>query len=423
MHANNSKRRPGNVAVATALSLVTLMSCVALAVDGGMMQDRRRHTQAAADAAALAAASRFYYNWTRFKGSDADGAALAAAHATASANGYTDGENGVTVTVHIPPTTGPSAGMKGVAEVVIQYDHDRYFSKVFGGDKVPIRSRAVAHGKSTPARSGTLGPRPDQEGGTEFGRRRDHDRYRVADPGQLQQLRGGHLQRQRVHHRRRRWGVGHHRRLRHPRRRVHRRSGQDQPGADRRPPGATSIPPDPGKMPVRSTKKLNIKKDRTLQPGVYVGGININDCVVTMKPGIYYMLGGGFSWSGGGTLTGDGVMVYADTLNGGDTISLSGNAGVACNLSPPTDGPYKGILFWQRRDSVSPINITGNGAMNISGTFYAVSGDMKVTGNGDSDLMGSQYIVNTMTTGGTGNFSVSWTPETVPPTRMVALIE
>src|SRR5262249_3410006 len=149
----------------------------------------------------------------------------------------------------------------------------------------------------------------------------------------------------------------------------------------------------------------------------------ISNVNVILAPGIYYMQDGGFSWSGAGTLTGNGVLIYTDPGNSGDTINLAGNSGVGCTLSPMTDGPYKGITFWQNRNSAAQLNITGNGAMNISGTFYAAKADMKVTGNGAADMIGSQYIVNTLTTGGSGNFAVNWTIPATPDTRLVALVE
>src|SRR5206468_2059424 len=43
--------------------LIGVLSVVALSLDGGMMVDKRRSVQSAADAAALAAADDLYANW------------------------------------------------------------------------------------------------------------------------------------------------------------------------------------------------------------------------------------------------------------------------------------------------------------------------------------------------------------------------
>src|SRR5262245_44947368 len=101
MRACNTRRRPGNVVVAVAGSLVTLLACVSLSIDGGMLQDKRRQVQAAADAAALAASGDLYYNWSIERGSDAGGTAFALARETARTNGYEHGVNGTTVDVSI----------------------------------------------------------------------------------------------------------------------------------------------------------------------------------------------------------------------------------------------------------------------------------------------------------------------------------
>ena len=101
MRACNTRRRRGNVVVAVAGSLVTLLACVSLSVDGGMLQDRRRNVQSAADAAALAAASDLYYNWKFEGGDDRNLTAWTLARETARTNGYEHGVNGNTVDVYI----------------------------------------------------------------------------------------------------------------------------------------------------------------------------------------------------------------------------------------------------------------------------------------------------------------------------------
>lgn len=60
---NQPKKRRGTVAVIVALSLVAVLSVVALALDGGILYEDRRDIQAAADAAALAAADDLFNNY------------------------------------------------------------------------------------------------------------------------------------------------------------------------------------------------------------------------------------------------------------------------------------------------------------------------------------------------------------------------
>src|SRR5205814_10713494 len=112
-------------------------------------------------------------------------------------------------------------------------------------------------------------------------------------------------------------------------------------------------PPDPSTMTVRTNGNSNsgihyTSGNHTLDPGVYNGGISIGgQASATLNPGIYYMNGGGFGFTGQGTLSGTGVMIYNYPLANSDTVSISGQGSIT--LSPMLTGPYKGILVWQDR--------------------------------------------------------------------------
>src|SRR5438874_13601865 len=115
-----TRRRGGNVAVVFALCLIMITGFVALSLDGGMVLDSRRKAQSAADAAALAAADDLYKKWfTNYGADDINQSAAKAAKAAATAGGFTNGVNGCTVEVYVPPLTGPFAGTAGHAEVII----------------------------------------------------------------------------------------------------------------------------------------------------------------------------------------------------------------------------------------------------------------------------------------------------------------
>src|SRR5262249_26572927 len=93
------KRRRGIVAVLVAVSLIGLVGIVAIALDGGVLQDNKRRVQSAADAAALAAATVLYENYSKLDLSnpDASGQAVDAAQQNASVNGFAN--NGTTTSV------------------------------------------------------------------------------------------------------------------------------------------------------------------------------------------------------------------------------------------------------------------------------------------------------------------------------------
>ena len=77
-----------------------------------------------------------------------------------------------------------------------------------------------------------------------------------------------------------------------------------------------SLPaPDMSTLTTRSSTMLHISKtpSQPLQPGLYIGGINISGKAnVTLAPGIYYLYGGGLNVTGQASLTGSGVLLYND---------------------------------------------------------------------------------------------------------------
>src|SRR5688572_25069326 len=171
----HTQRRAGTVVVAVTVSLVATLSIVALTLDGGLVVDKRRQAQAAADAAALAAASELFEHWFNNGGLDegprtgktgpAAGEIAQLAKDIAKEHGFEDGVNGVTVEVFIPPQTGLFVGARGHAEVRISTSQKRYFSTVFGSrDNLPIKSRAVARGTRDSVNNGIIVLDPDDRG-------------------------------------------------------------------------------------------------------------------------------------------------------------------------------------------------------------------------------------------------------------------
>src|SRR5258706_5837945 len=98
-HLTKSLRRDKNgyVLVTSSLSILVLLGFVGLSVDVGYLQFEKRRIQSAADAAAQGAAFQLA------SGATQDTAKTEAQYDSAK-NGFTDGTNGVTVTINIPPT-------------------------------------------------------------------------------------------------------------------------------------------------------------------------------------------------------------------------------------------------------------------------------------------------------------------------------
>jgi hypothetical protein len=404
----NSRR--GAVAPFVALCLIALMSMVAIALDGGMLLDRRRSCQAAADSAAMAAAENLYYNWQANSGTDPKGDAAAEAKANASANGFNNDGVSSIVTVNIPPLTGNFAGQAGYAEVIIQYNLPRGFSGILGSGDMPVKARAVARGLWVPFNNGIIVLHPtaadalfaNGNGSTPVKGANiivDSNNSMAAvtvgnavisdvgkgtyivgnNPGYSGNFQGTVL------------------------------TGQ-YPVPD---PLAYLPQPNPATMTVQTVPSGT---SITLNPGEYVGGLSFSgQTSVTMQPGIYYMQGGSFSFSGQGTLTATGVMIFSD-----QGLSVTGQGAVT--WSPPTSGIYKGISYFQSRTSTATALVAGNGLYNVTGTFYVAGGLTDLQGNGDASIA-SQVVTLLMQSGGNGVTNINWNVGLTAPTRIISIVE
>jgi hypothetical protein len=124
---------------------------------------------------------------------------------------------------------------------------------------------------------------------------------------------------------------------------------------------------------------LTVKSTTTLYPGVYCGGITISlKPVITFSPGIYYLVGGGLNTGPGySSVIGSGVTFFntqsLPTYPYGPILIGVAN-GNSYQLTAPTSGAYKGILFYQDRKVTSgATSVFGGGAnqpLQMTGTLY-----------------------------------------------------
>src|SRR5271157_569763 len=98
----------GQVMVLICLAMVTIKGLIGLVADVGSLQAQKQRLQIAADSAALAAAQEFSY-----------GDSVAAGMADTASNGFTNGQNGITVAINNPPLSGPNAGKSGYIEAIV----------------------------------------------------------------------------------------------------------------------------------------------------------------------------------------------------------------------------------------------------------------------------------------------------------------
>jgi hypothetical protein len=336
----------------------------------------------------------------------------------AALNGYNN--NGTnSVTVNIPPAAGNYAGKAGYAEAIITYTQPQYFSAILGNTNQQVQARAVAGGRLKSLTAGIIVLDPTGSGALSAGGNPTIDITSGAIIVDSNSASGATL-------------VGNST-LTAPTVDLSGTPGYSISGNSNLGPGTTVLsgqPPVPDPLaylqppptgPLRSSSTLNIsgKQNVTLNPGLYIGGISIQgQANVTMNPGIYYMQGGGFSDTGQGSLTGNGIMIYND---GGGVINIAGQGVVM--LSPLTSGPYTGLTIYQNQSSAQPVQVSGNGSMNLTGTFYAANALLQITGNGSANYIGSQYVSRDLKLGGNGTIDISDQTAPSPWTRVFGLVE
>ena len=301
----------------------------------------------------------------------------------------------------------------GYAEVVIQFSQPRYFSRIWGTAAVPITAYAVAQAQWAAAKGGIIVLDPTAAGSlrssgngtarvtgasviadsnnsnavTVNGRAlvSDSGSGTVAITGQSPGY-SGNVQ------------------------------GQILTGQPPTPDPFAYLPaPDPTTLPLQTVPEGD-DDGIFLHPGRYVGGISTNsNARIQMAPGIYYMDGGDFDYTGNGSLTGSGVMIYSTT-----GIRIAGNASV--RLSPPATGPYTGMTFFVARNSASTIQVSGNGTYNVSGTIYNANGLTTVSGNGDVSLAG-QIVTDQLSVSGNGDVNIVWGSAPTARSRSIQLVD
>lgn len=136
------------------------------------------------------------------------------------------------------------------------------------------------------------------------------------------------------------------------------------------------LPPPPSSgLPIFPGVTIGGNETSILQPGIYTGPIHVEgNAKVTLQPGTY-ILRGGLSVSGNGSVTGDGVLI----CNERGRIEVQGNGEL--RLSAPTSGVYGGIVIYQPRDNGEPIWFSGNSSLQIAGAIYAPKASVHFEGN------------------------------------------
>jgi hypothetical protein len=468
-------RDRGQILIIFAVSLLVIIGIAALVFDGGMMLLERRTQQNAADAAALAGA--------RFLPDD-QAAARNAARSVATANGYTHGLDRRTVTVSIPPTTGPNAGSTDHVEVKIGSSQDSLFAGIWGVTNLNVAARAVAANHTgVPGEFALLGLDPSGcdalivEGQGELIANGDVQVNSTCTPNAMRLAGQGEI-------------------VTAPNVACKVVGGYSEGGAANEncagpttgepaiPDPLASIPEPPipttGDPPVIVYPTAIVREAGTkaippgcpgsatpathaapalcqfagsysgttwrLYPGYYPGGLLLEAGTFYLEPGIYHFAGGGVEIKGGGasatsvpvgaTTLGGGVLLYNGDHpmdpDGGTLRLAGGDAGV--NLWPLDDpsSPYNSLVIFQDRAVCHNVSIVGaSSSMQLRGTIYVPGGStcpanqpvLVAEGNGGTVTTDQIIAFRFQLKGSGGSLTVAYNEDFLPDNTVAGLVE
>ncbi len=330
----------------TALGLVVLMLMAGLGVDVGYLRYQKQQMQKAADAGALAGASALQYA----------GDYTSAAQNDTIANGFSNGINGVVVTVNSPPQTvgDPFVGQAGYVEVIVAQPQPTFFMRVGGFNTVAVQSRAVASSLGPPSDCIYAMDPTDDAGsflvdgnvnvsstcGIYVGSANSVALRKNGNSGIVQASYIGIVgdeSESDLH-------AGVVSLLSPNQKPVTKIAPVNDPLAFVCPTGTCpDLTPDPiGK----------IQNGTTLFPGTYYGGISLGSTnTYTFKSGVYILVGGGLRVTGSPIINGAGVTFFNtfDATHPYSGISMAGSPTVT--LSAPTVGNTCGNAFLSRPSS------------------------------------------------------------------------
>jgi len=445
-------RRFGQILPIFAFGMIGILAIAALVFDVGRDLLERRRQQNTADSAALAGARYLVTTADTISGLNCKAEstlaacqqAVQAARDLATRNGYSDGVNGVSVRVNIPPDAESKfAGVPGHIQVVIDTNLPSFFSGVLGINTHRVATIAVAGNianYSIPY--GLLALNPHACGAGQVGGNGtvniDADVMVASDcsanPG------SGSLQ-----------FDGTNATITAP---ACLTSGEHKINGN--PPnincatfvdgyspqvtdplaglagpkiGTASVPNPPAAMivdgahaptnkppagcpgsttpatqasPSGCAVSFNRVKTVRIFPGVYWGGLKLketsDDLTVYMEPGIYYMAGGGFEVAGelvlrsvtaGGTTYGGGVMIYNDDIDSRRN---------ECAVKTPPAGVCIGPIDFQNTAPTGDVDLHSITTTSYAGLLMfqdraaTSQPPVKITGHGNMTLQGTIYL-------------------------------
>ena len=142
---------------------------------------------------------------------------------------------------------------------------------------------------------------------------------------------------------------------------------------------------------------------------VICGDISPNGPVTqNFAPGIYIVKNGGITWGSQQTIRGTGVTFYltADTPNQYKGVTING--GAALQLSAPTTGTYRGVLFFQSRNlpvGSAISHFLGGSTQVLNGSLYFPTTQIEYTGGNSTTASYTGLVAYQIAFKGTSYFT------------------
>lgn len=389
------KDESGTTAVTFGLLITVALGFVGLGVDLGAAYQARRHVQSAADSSAFSGAT------TLLAGDDS---IVGVGHAVSARYGFVDGQDGVTVTINKPPTSGQYTDLAQAVEVIIQRPGIRFFSALFGSGQSSIRGRAVAKvnagaeacvvalNNSISISSASL----QAEGCSLYSNSAAANAFDMSGTSSLTAagvgVVGGSV-------------IGSNSTI----------STQNGVQTGQRPIQDpyrnVPIPPYSGCSFNNASLKTGTYGGSYTSPVVFCNGLLINSgSTVTLNPGIYIIDRGEFRVNGGGTIRGTGVTIVLTSSTGSDYAYAIFNGQSIVELTGPSTGPTAGMVLYQdRRAPSSGENILNGGAgQSLTGAVYFPNQMIRYSGGSPTSMGGcTQLIGGAINLRGQSNFQMN----------------
>jgi len=425
----NRRDESGQTLILFVLALGVLLGMAAMTIDVGLAYVARRDMQNAADAAALAGADAILEGQSSVLAANA-------ARDLALQNGYDNAAADVTVTINVPPTSGPHSGDSDFIEVFIAHPIDTILASAVGKTTpFDVSARAVAGIDRTPKPYSIITLSQTACQSMQFN---GQVHLTIIDAGTLTNsectvdafsTNGTINVATAANHVVGGWGMtGNSGDVSLP---PSRAGHFDDP--------LIGVPvPTPTSAPVQTCPTFPGKPGTvTLQPGVYdctidpqgqwglqfepgdyyiTGGIVINGGGnVSFGQGLYFLQGEGLTITGNGVVTGDGVTFYIDE----GQVTLTGNGDT--QLAAPTSGTYEGIVIFQNRTLTSTVNMSGGAIADGWGAVYAAGAQIRLVGNTGSTL--HQFISDSFLMDGNSNISIDYFDGFLVAVPIMSLVE